>query len=243
MSLRLLSVLLLSLSASLALADATVPTADKAGAADPAGLGRYEGAFIVEQQAKAYDELVLPTAALTPNPDDEKRDGMNNRLMQSTSQLALDGKLTRTVYVLPAGRSSLEVLRNYQQLIQDKGGQSLSRKLEDDLKITTQSMSYAGGGTVSVPAQPATASPLPAASANGAHACSCHEKPAAAAHANGTGNGVAPAYFAPRPLVTESKSVSASEAPSFQVNGRPDFARMSPTDRLAYHRQRLGLGR
>jgi L-lactate dehydrogenase len=26
-------------------------------------------------------------------------------------------------------------------------------------------------------------------------------------------------------------------------NGRPDFARMSPVDRLAYHRERLGLGR
>ena len=25
-------------------------------------------------------------------------------------------------------------------------------------------------------------------------------------------------------------------------NGRPDFARMSPAERLAYHRERLGLG-
>jgi len=146
MSLRLLSVLLLSLSASLALADATVPTADKAGATDPAGLGRYEGSFIVEQQAKAYDEIVLPTAALTPIPDDEKRDGMNNRLMQSTSQLALEGKLTRTVYVLPAGRSSLEVLRNYQQLIQGKGGQSLYEcKAENCGGDVTSGATHGGG--------------------------------------------------------------------------------------------------
>jgi OOP family OmpA-OmpF porin len=115
----------LCLVSSLAFADATVPTADEAGTADPAGLGRYEGAFIVEQQAKAYDEITLPLAALTPDPDDARRDDMNNRLMQTTSSLTLEGKLTRTVYVLPAGRSALEVLRNYQQAIPEKGGQSL----------------------------------------------------------------------------------------------------------------------
>jgi hypothetical protein len=118
------------------------------------------------------------------------------------------------------------------------------RKLEDDLKITSQSMSYAGGGTVSVPARPATvpASAQPSPSSNGAHACSCHDhdKPAAS---RANGNGFAASFEQPKPLVTESKSTSASETPSFQVNGRPDFARMTPTDRLAYHRQRLGLGR
>lgn len=125
MLLRKLSALPLCLFATLALADATVPTADKPGATDPAGLGRYEGSYIVDQQAKAYDEIVLPLAALKPHADAEQRDGMNNRLMQTEAQLALEGKLTRTVYVLPAGRSSLELLRNYQQLIQDRGGQAL----------------------------------------------------------------------------------------------------------------------
>lgn len=125
MFLRNLSALLLGLSASLALADATVPTADKAGTSDPAGLGRYEGAFIVEQQTKAFDEITLPVAVLKPDVDSDKRDGMNNRLMLTEAPLTLEGKLTRTVYVMPAGRSALEVLRNYQQLIQEKGGQSL----------------------------------------------------------------------------------------------------------------------
>jgi OmpA-OmpF porin, OOP family len=125
MLLRLSSALLLGLAAAAALADATVPTADRPGSADPAGLGRYEGAFIVEQQAKAFDEIVLPLAALKPHADPDQRDGMNNRLMQTTSELTLEGKLTRTVYVLPEGRSALEVLRNYQQAVQEKGGQSL----------------------------------------------------------------------------------------------------------------------
>jgi len=115
------------------------------------------------------------------------------------------------------------------------------RRLEDDLKITTQSMSYAGGGMVTVPAQPKESAPAavpqPQPSANGAHACSCHEKKSAES------NGHAAVYQQPRSLVTESKSVSASEGPSLLVDGRPDFSRMTPTDRLAYHRQRLGLGR
>lgn len=122
---RFLFVLLSTVAAAAAFADATVPTADKAGAADPSGLGRYDGAFIVEQQAKAYDEIVLPTAALTPHPDSDQRDGMNNRLMQTATSLALEGRLTRTVYVLPQGRSTLELLRNYQQAVQEKGGQTL----------------------------------------------------------------------------------------------------------------------
>lgn len=125
MFLRSFCCLLLGLGCGLAQADATIPTADKAGTADPAGLGRYEGAFIVDQQGKAFDEITLPLATLKPHPDEDKRDGMNNRLQQASSQATLEGKLTRTVYVLPAGRSSLEVLRNYQQLVQDKGGQKL----------------------------------------------------------------------------------------------------------------------
>lgn len=143
---RFLFVLLSSMAAAAAFADATVPAADKAGTADPAGLGRYEGAFIVEQQAKAFDEIVLPTAALTVHPDSDKRDGMNNRLMQTASQLNLEGKLTRTVYVLPPGRSTLEVVRNYQQAVQEKGGQSLYEcKAENCGGDVTSGATHGGG--------------------------------------------------------------------------------------------------
>ena len=98
------------------------------------------------------------------------------------------------------------------------------RRLEDDLKITSQAMSYAGGGIVSVPEKPASG-------------------PSARASRDGDRDGFSAAHFQPKPLVTESRSTSASESTAFQIDGRPDFARMTPTDRLAYHRQRLGLGR
>jgi len=131
-----------------------------------------------------------------------------------------------------------------------KLGVAPHRSLEDDLQVTEQSMSYAGGKTVTVPAmpKPEPAAPAPARpqapspfaaapSANGSHAAG-NGKPSA----NGDGF-----HGAPRPLVTESRPSRENEngSASFATtsNGLPDFGRMSPTDRLAYHRARLGLGR
>jgi hypothetical protein len=118
------------------------------------------------------------------------------------------------------------------------------RPLEDDLKITEQSMSYAGSAAVavSVPGRPKTEAAQiarPAASTNGAHACKCQEKSAASAKAGECACKTSP--------VTESAALARSNGlfvPSAPAtNGRPDFSKMSPADRLAYHRQRLGLGR
>lgn len=124
MSFRPLFFVLLLVAARSVCADATVPAADLSGAADPAGLGRYAGSLIVEYKAKAFDEIVLPVSALEPVGDD-KTDQNNNALYAGKQQLTLEGKLTRVVYVLPEGRSPLEVLRNYQQLVAEKGGRSL----------------------------------------------------------------------------------------------------------------------
>lgn len=107
-----------------ACADATIPTADAPGSADPAGLGRYAGALIVDHKVKAFDEIVLPVSTLEPVGDD-KTDANNNSLYAGKEQLTLEGKLSRVVYVLPAGRSPLEVLRNYQQTVAEKGGRAL----------------------------------------------------------------------------------------------------------------------
>ncbi len=132
------------------------------------------------------------------------------------------------------------------------------RSIDDDLKLTDQSMSYAGtskpAATAAVSSGPtkpepqtasngvATVRPAPVPESSGA--CACHSQPAAKhekAETCGCSNG--------RPLVTESYSVSRyNHATSngnghHHANGRPDFARMSPVERLAYHRERLGLGR
>jgi hypothetical protein len=140
------------------------------------------------------------------------------------------------------------------------------RSLDDDLKLTDQAMSYAGNSRGSVvvakrdapvvhagaaavsrtagPKQPAH--PAPARtngeSTKGNQPCSCQSSAAVQ-------NGRPGRCGCQRPIVTESHpgasrnahiSKSGGEATS---NARPDFARMSPEERLAYHRERLGLGR
>jgi hypothetical protein len=125
------------------------------------------------------------------------------------------------------------------------------RPLEDDLKVTSQSMSYGGGKTVTVPAsQPEAPTPapspslfaaIPSANGNGKHAPSANGNGVVSHASNGNGF-----HAAPRPLVTESQSTRAYEGvstPDGSTGGRPDFGRMTPIDRLAYHRARLGLGR
>lgn len=118
-------------------------------------------------------------------------------------------------------------------------GISPRRSLENDLESTTQAMNYGGTVAVSVPAPQTSAT----ASTNSQHACSCNGKAPQAPLATEP-------EPASRSLVTESKPTATRSYPSFDSNGRgespdgrPDFARMSPADRLAYHRRRLGLGR
>ena len=111
------------------------------------------------------------------------------------------------------------------------------RRLEADLKLQAMNMSYGGNSiSVTVPAKPATdphacachahepAKPVASAS----HACKCHDEP----------------HDAKVPVVT----ISTRPTPSMNGypklgNGLPDFAKMDGGQRLAYHRERLGLGR
>jgi hypothetical protein len=128
------------------------------------------------------------------------------------------------------------------------------RSLDDDLRLTDQSMSYAGAtaswrvAAKKPPAAEAVSKTVPtqggttAASSNGGHTCECQAQPASS-------NGVAARCDCRAPVVTESATTVArynhvrSNGASPSVNGRPDFAKMTPAERLAYHRERLGLGR
>jgi hypothetical protein len=128
-----------------------------------------------------------------------------------------------------------------------------NRKLDEDLQLTDQSMSYAGttvssqAGTKTKPSPVrATSTPSTAVLSNGNGHCQCHSAAAApkekeAAAGCGCQNG--------RSVVTESASAVSrynhvvSNGHGAGSNGRPDFTKMTPPERLAYHRQRLGLGR
>jgi hypothetical protein len=114
-----------------------------------------------------------------------------------------------------------EAVKAYHAVLQ-KLGIRPQRPLEEDLKRQASAMSYGGSTTSVVVSKPAAACACrngaaePAASYD---ACQC--KPAAA---------------------SERAKPSSNGFPT-HPNGLPDFARMDVAQRLAYHRERLGLGR
>jgi len=93
------------------------------------------------------------------------------------------------------------------------------RPLESDLQITDGSMSYAGTTTISLPT-PAAVATNPAAAA---------APPSPAASVSTPAMPIAPA---PNPAARVSPGTTPPAS-------SPDFARMTPAERLAYHQQRL----
>ena len=102
-----------------------LPTSDIEGSEDHPLLKRYADSYIVVDQRKSFDEFTFPTSKLTPvrNPIDP----INGRILDWSldQSKTVEGPYTRLVYLLPVGRSALEVLRNYQDEIVTQGGNVL----------------------------------------------------------------------------------------------------------------------
>ena len=128
----LIFALAMVLGAGLAYADATIPTKDEDGSRDHPLLKRYEGSLIVNDETKAYDELTVPLSTLKLTEDEEDRDAYNNRVVKADNTLQLEGAYTRLIYIVPEGRSPLEVMRNYQQEIKSSGGEILAECKNED---------------------------------------------------------------------------------------------------------------
>lgn len=79
--------------------------ADKPGAKDFPTISRFKGAEIVEYQTVDYDQAVLPIKPVPESPPPPK------------SLLRVEGKITSITYVLPAGKTPLEAMRNYEQAL------------------------------------------------------------------------------------------------------------------------------
>ncbi|WP_246591312.1 OmpA family protein [Aminobacter anthyllidis] len=141
---------LLALSCMPALADATVPTADIEGGADNALAKRYEGSFIVYHQKLDYTDFSVPLAPLKADPDPEKRDKNNNRVFKPEKAEEVEGSLTRLFYVLPDGRSPLEVLRNYQDVVQAAGGEVVFECKKEECGGDASRSASSGGGDMSL---------------------------------------------------------------------------------------------
>lgn len=123
----------------------------------------------------------------------------------------------------------LEAVHAYHAVLQALGIPP-QRSLEDDLVLTTGSMSYGGTTPTIVVEKPSAASSEPR---NGAPS-SISTQPRNEPKASGS-----PALKQP----TAPAETSSPNGFPMRSNGFPDFARMDVAQRLAYHRQRLGLGR
>ena len=91
--------------------------ADLSGAKDPPGMKRYEGSEIIGYRAPKFDEFILPLGPPTDSPS-----------APYEKSLELEGLVSRYTYLAPAGRSTVEVLRNYKTEFQRLGLETLYEK-------------------------------------------------------------------------------------------------------------------
>jgi outer membrane protein OmpA-like peptidoglycan-associated protein len=126
----------------------TIPTEDKEGSKDNPILKRYEGSYIIGYVYEAFDEFTFPLSALEPVKD--KKDNHNNQYYEPKEKKTLEGPYTRLVYLIPEGRSPLEVLRNYQEEVKSKGGQVLYECEGGGCGGDPNRSSYGGGGKMSL---------------------------------------------------------------------------------------------
>jgi OOP family OmpA-OmpF porin len=91
--------------------------ADLAGSKDHPAISRYAGSVIIGYDLRKFDELVMPLSRVEvvypPGASVAKK---NQKI---------EGQVTRILYVAPPERSTLEVLRNYEQELKKGGFQTL----------------------------------------------------------------------------------------------------------------------
>jgi OmpA-OmpF porin, OOP family len=100
-------------------AHASAQPTDIKGSRDHPLISRYAGSYIIGYEAREYGELTLALGRSV-----EVDDPRVFAFKFSKSQ-RVEGKLARILYVAPEGRSSLEILRNYEAAMKTAGFQPL----------------------------------------------------------------------------------------------------------------------
>jgi OmpA-OmpF porin, OOP family len=114
-------VTLMSVAVFLPVATSSAQLSDVSGSKDHPAIKRYEGAVII-----GYDFRKFGDGEVLLGP--VKRGGPGKRTtLTPTKTQRVEGQMTRILYVAPAGRSPLEVLRNYEQELQGSGFQTQYR--------------------------------------------------------------------------------------------------------------------
>ncbi|RAO78362.1 OmpA family protein [Dyella jiangningensis] len=89
---------------------ATAMAADVSGAHDHPLVTRFTDSNIIGYQQVSYDKAVLPLGPLKPGSSD-----------QFTAADVIEGRVTRIAYEAPAGKSLVEVYRNFSQALAKAG--------------------------------------------------------------------------------------------------------------------------
>jgi OmpA-OmpF porin, OOP family len=95
---------------ALAVAPAAAQPKDAAGSKDSPLVTRYPGSVIDKYQTHEFDEFSFPVGAITGD---------------APKSLHLEGKVTRIIYTNPAGRSPLEIYRNYESALKKAGFETI----------------------------------------------------------------------------------------------------------------------
>jgi OmpA-OmpF porin, OOP family len=109
------------IAASPAMAIEKVPTKDLPKLSDIDNIKRFAGSVLVFRDDVAYDEITFPTGKVV----------YANEKLRATKSLARSGTRAMLAYIAPAGRSPLEVLRNYQQDLKAGGFKAIHECAED----------------------------------------------------------------------------------------------------------------
>ena len=99
----------------------TVPSKDLPKLSDINNIKRFTDSVLVFRHDVAYDEVAFPSGKVT----------YANDKLRASKSLARSGQRAMLVYITPAGRSPLEVLRNYQQDLKVGGFKPLFECAED----------------------------------------------------------------------------------------------------------------
>jgi len=96
---------------------------DSPGTTDHPVVSRYKGSYIDGQQIVDFGSYTLPVGPAT-------KDAQGQRI--PSEKLSLEGKITRTLYRGPDGRSTLDIQRNYQAALEAAGFETLYTCSGDD---------------------------------------------------------------------------------------------------------------
>jgi OmpA-OmpF porin, OOP family len=125
-----------------------VPTSDIGATREPQGFPRYAGSVLAGGSNAAFDEMTLVTAPLVRAQG--RTDGRGNAMFLPPEAQKAEGRRTRLVYVVPAGRSPLEVVRGYQQTVRERGGESVFECADAECGGNTRLGATAGGNTTGI---------------------------------------------------------------------------------------------